>query len=514
MPLRDLQPDDPAELGPFRLRGRLGSGGMGAVYLGFSADGSAVAVKTLLPGATEDARNRLRREAELLARVSNPHVAEFHDADTDGELPWCALSYVAGPALSEIEAPLDEDRIGQLAEGLADGLSALHQVGIVHRDVKPGNIILTHAGPVLVDLGIARAHDITALTQSGTLVGSPAWMAPEQLRGEQTGPATDVWGWGVTVAFAATGRAPFGDEPLAALAWRIQHTEPDLAGAPRSIVAAVTAALAKDPHDRPSIGMLRSTRDAMRSVGAVADTAEDHETSAYADESPTALVSTPRHKSVGKPSSKTKMVALAVGIPVLIAALAVGASALTAGGFIAGQADRNTDHTARPTAPNTEAAREPAQEPTATTSVVIDEVEADLQMFTSALGDDFKSLVFQLQDLSGGATSGVEADAPILGSWWALADWCATANRGTVGSCYDQASSYFRHWFDRDPREINTATWQGAGAIGDYLARGYELTELALGWEPTQQQIPDLTAGRPGIDIRCTPSCAERMDPS
>lgn len=513
MPLRDLRPDDPPCLGPYRLRGRLGAGGMGAVYLGFGVDGASVAVKTLLPGANEDARRRLRQEAELLARVSNPHLAEFRDADPDAVVPWLALRYVAGPALSEIEEPLGADKLLQLADGLATGLAALHDVGIVHRDVKPSNVILTHAGPVLVDLGIARAQDMTALTQTGVVVGSPAWMAPEQLRGEDVGPATDMWGWGAAVAFASTGRAPFGEGPMQALAWRIQHADPDLDGVPTALLESVSASLSKDPADRPAIGTLKSPQGGTKLLptGTAEQTPEVKRTSAYTARMAAGGEQEQPDSRPAKSAVITKVAAWATAILVLAVALVAGLYFL----------DRNFDRTASPGATPTEtseitqpvqATAEPQAPPT-TSSIVPDQAEADLQMFTSVLGDNFKALVFQLQDLSGGASAGSERDAPILGSWWALADWCATARRGTVGSCYDQASSYYRHWFDRDPREINMQTWQGAGAIGEYLVRGYELTEAALGRTPAHQYIPELIAGRPGTDILCTPSCAERIDP-
>lgn len=145
-------------------------------------------------------------------------------------------------------------------------------------------------------------------------------------------------------------------------------------------------------------------------------------------------------------------------------------------------------------------------------SVVPDQVDASLQLFMSALGDNFKTLVFDLQDLSGSASKGPERDAPILGSWWALADWCSVNRRGTVGSCYDQASAYFQHWFERDPRAINTDTWGGAGAIAGLVVDAYSTTMAALGTPVTPTpMVPTLMAGRPGVDILCTPSCAKRI---
>jgi serine/threonine protein kinase len=256
MALHGLRPDDPVSLGPYELRGRLGAGGMGVVYLGFGPDGQAVAVKTLPSTAAKDSRERMRREARVLGSLDFPRVASLVAADTDADTPWLALAYISGPSLLEAAKPLRDAPLRQLAEGLAEALSALHDSGITHRDVKPANVILTFDGPVLVDLGIARTEDMTSLTQVGTVIGSAGWMAPEQLRGTAETAATDVWGWGAVLVYAATGRSPFGEGHLDALAWRIQSTEPELAGIPGWLLPAVKGALAKNPAARPPARLL------------------------------------------------------------------------------------------------------------------------------------------------------------------------------------------------------------------------------------------------------------------
>jgi serine/threonine protein kinase len=250
VPLTMLRPDDPRTVGPFQLQGRLGSGGMGDVFLAFDAAGRAIALKTLPPGAGEEARTRLRREADLLVGVRSPHVARCLGADTASSVPWIAMDYVQGPTLHEAATPLPDPALRLLAAGLAEALAALHAQGIVHRDVKPANVILTHQGPMLVDLGIARTQDLTALTRAGFVVGSPGWMAPEQLGGGQVSSAVDVWGWGSALLFGATGRLPFGDGPLEVLMHRLRTEEPEISGVPAWLEPPLRRALVKQPAAR------------------------------------------------------------------------------------------------------------------------------------------------------------------------------------------------------------------------------------------------------------------------
>ncbi len=259
---RALIAGDPAVIGTVRLTGRLGAGGMSTVYVGDLADHGEVAVKVIAPhlSGDEEYRRRLRREVDALRRVSNPRVAPLIDADVDGPEPWLVMTYLAGPTLHARVAgrgPLPAAEAAAVADELAEGLVALHQVGVVHRDLTPANVILTGNGAVIVDLGIARLGGGAPLTRTGTTLGTPAWMAPEQLTGAPVGPAADVFAWGGVVTFAATGRAPFGDGDPAAMGYRIVHTRPELGGLGRELGPVVAAALAPDPADRPAAATLR-----------------------------------------------------------------------------------------------------------------------------------------------------------------------------------------------------------------------------------------------------------------
>lgn len=259
---RALTDGDPTAIGPVRLTGRLGSGGMSTVYVGELPGQGEVAVKVIAPhlSGDEEYRRRLRREVDALRRVASPRVAPLIDADVDGPEPWLAMAYLAGPTLHARvsgEGPLSAPDAALVADELAEGLVALHQVGVVHRDLTPANVILTEAGAVIVDLGIARLGGGAPLTRTGTTLGTPAWMAPEQLTGAAVGPAADVFAWGGVVTFAATGRTPFGDGDPAAMGYRIVHTPPELAGLGEDLAPVVAAALAPDPADRPAAATLR-----------------------------------------------------------------------------------------------------------------------------------------------------------------------------------------------------------------------------------------------------------------
>lgn len=259
--LRPSAAGDPRTVGPFRIVGRIGSGGMGVVHAGLAPDGQRAAVKVIQAEYAGDPsfRARFAREVKLMRRVEGPCLVPLLDADANAEQPWLATPFVPGPTLSAYlrqSGPLSGVQLHALAAGVAGALAAVHAAGIVHRDLKPGNVILAPDGPRVLDFGIAHALDETAITRTGSLTGTPGWSSPEQYRGEPGGPAADVFAWGALVAQAATGRHPFGTGAPDVMAYRIVAEEPDLAGVPEELLPHVTAALAKDPAERPASARL------------------------------------------------------------------------------------------------------------------------------------------------------------------------------------------------------------------------------------------------------------------
>ena len=253
----ELQAGDPQWLGPYRVLGRLGAGGMGQVYLGRSTGGRLVAVKVIRPELASEPgfRARFAREVAAARNVGGLFTALVVDADVDGPVPWLATAYVAGPSLAEAvdaQGPLPVDSVLTLAAGLAEGLQAVHAAGVVHRDLKPSNVLLADDGPRVIDFGISRAAEASMLTQSGTVMGSPGFMSPEQADGREVGPASDVFSLGAVLAFAATGEGPFGTGSTPALIYRVVHREPDIAQLPSPLRPLVERCLAKDPGARPA----------------------------------------------------------------------------------------------------------------------------------------------------------------------------------------------------------------------------------------------------------------------
>ncbi len=250
-------PGDPVRVGPYRIRARLGGGGMGQVFLGRSPGGHTVAVKVVRPDLAGDADFRRRFAAEVAAarKVGGFYTAQVLDADTAATPPWLATAYIPGPSLHRAvtdHGPLPAESVAALGAGLAEGLAAVHAAGLVHRDLKPANVLLTADGPRLIDFGIARALDATSHTRTSTVLGTAAFMSPEQARAQKVGPASDVFSLGCVLAYAATGRSPFGDGPAPALLYRVVQEEPDLTGLTGPLRDLVAACLAKDPADRPA----------------------------------------------------------------------------------------------------------------------------------------------------------------------------------------------------------------------------------------------------------------------
>ncbi|MGI5480353.1 serine/threonine-protein kinase [Streptomyces lavendofoliae] len=274
--MQPISVEDPSWTGPYRLLGRLGEGGMGRVYLARSEGGRTVAVKLILRELAQDAefRRRFAQEVAAARRVGGRWTAPVLDADTAAPVPWVATGYIPGPSLSEVvgdgHGPLPETSVRALASGLSQALEAIHSVGLVHRDLKPSNVLVTVDGPRVIDFGIARALDAHSAagdirTRTGAVVGSPGFMSPEQVRGEGITPASDVFCLGAVLAYAATGRTPFGgaDSGVHSLLYRIVQEEPDLTGVPRRLAGLVRACLVKDPGGRPSVAeLIEATRDA------------------------------------------------------------------------------------------------------------------------------------------------------------------------------------------------------------------------------------------------------------
>ncbi|MFJ2935039.1 serine/threonine-protein kinase [Streptomyces sp. NPDC087219] len=269
--MEPLNAEDPVSIGPFRLLGRLGVGGMGRVFLARSAGGRTVAVKIVHAelAAQEEFRRRFAREVASLERVGGTGTAPVLGSDTSADAPWVAIGYVPGPSLRNVVGdefgPLPPATVKALASGLARALVHIHAAGLVHRDLKPSNVLLTVDGPRIIDFGIARAVDTVAdggdLTTTGAVVGSPGFMSPEQVRGDRLTPASDIFCLGSVLAYAATGRSPFGtaDSGVHATMFRIAHDEPDLTDLAPELSGVIRACLAKDPAARPSAAEIAET---------------------------------------------------------------------------------------------------------------------------------------------------------------------------------------------------------------------------------------------------------------
>ncbi len=252
-----LKPGDPQLIGPYRLVGRLGCGGMGRVFLGFSAGGRPVAVKVIRAELASDLEFRVRfaREVAAARRVSGLFTALVVDADLDSAVPWLATAYVAGPSLAEAvtgRGPMQVRPALALAAGLAEGLSAIHAAGVVHCDLKPSNVLLSPDGPRVIDFGVSRAAEATSLAGADLVVGSPGFMSPEQAMGEEIGPPSDIFSLGAVLTFAATGGGPFGQGSSPELAYRLVYGPPDLGQLPAVLRPLVEPCLARDPGQRPT----------------------------------------------------------------------------------------------------------------------------------------------------------------------------------------------------------------------------------------------------------------------
>ncbi|MFG3511287.1 serine/threonine-protein kinase [Streptomyces bobili] len=253
---RPLESGDPTSVAGYRLAARLGAGGMGTVYLSYTPGGHPIALKTIRTELSEDPefRRRFRQEVQAAQRVQGFYTAPVIDYDTEDSQPWLATAYVAGPSLAAAvgeHGPLPVPSVLLLLAGMAEALSVIHAAGIVHRDLKPSNVLLASDGPRVIDFGIARAADATALTGTGVSIGTPAFMSPEQAAGKKVTPTSDVFALGQVAAFAARGTGAYGDGPSHAVLYRIVHEEPDLSGLAEEL-GFIARCLAKDPAERPS----------------------------------------------------------------------------------------------------------------------------------------------------------------------------------------------------------------------------------------------------------------------
>ncbi len=303
--LEGLKSWDPANVGPFKLLGVLGNGGFGRVYLGQGPDGQRVAVKVIKPDLAEDPefRERFGREVSAARKVGGKFTARVVDADTDGEELWLATEYISGPTLREavaVQGPLADSSVLALAVGLAEALAAIHRAGLVHRDLKPDNVLLAYDGPRVIDFGIARVAGASTLTGTGVLMGTLAYMSPEQAIGQTVGPPSDVFSLGSMIVFAATARGPYGDGSQAELLYRVASQAPSLDRVPPQVRALVEPCMAAEPERRPT------TRDLVEHLGGTRPSVGWLRTETTAAQAPHDTAPMTAHlPQVGRPSGPT-----------------------------------------------------------------------------------------------------------------------------------------------------------------------------------------------------------------
>ncbi|WP_326596160.1 serine/threonine-protein kinase [Streptomyces brevispora] len=300
MAMMRLRREDPRVVGSFRLHRRLGAGGMGVVYLGSDRRGQRVALKVIRPDLAEDQefRSRFAREVSAARRIRGGCTARLVAADLDADRPWFATQYVPGPSLHDKvaeEGPLSAAEVASIGAALSEGLVAVHEAGVVHRDLKPSNILLSPKGPRIIDFGIAWATGASTLTHVGTAVGSPGFLAPEQVRGAAVTPATDVFSLGATLAYAAMADSPFGHGSSEVMLYRVVHEEPQLHDVHDALAPLVSACLAKDPEERPSTLQLsmRLKEIAAREAQGLHESRPPAQRSAYEADRPTSRLDGP-----------------------------------------------------------------------------------------------------------------------------------------------------------------------------------------------------------------------------
>ncbi|MBO1330375.1 RodZ domain-containing protein [Streptomyces sp. VRA16 Mangrove soil] len=348
----------PRRIGGYTVERELGAGGMGTVYLARSRGGRAVAVKVARPELAADPhfRERFRAEVEAARRVGGFHTAPVVDADPDATAPWLATAYIPGPTLGELidrQGPMAQTELRSLAAALAEALQAVHGCGLVHRDLKPGNIIMADDGPRVLDFGIARAVESTRLTATGTAFGTPGYLAPEQAQGDEVTGAADVFALGAVLVAAAGGSA-FGTGTPMGLMYRSVHEPADLSAVPGELRPLVAACLAKNPADRPTPGALLDSLGPEREPGPA--TVADQPPRPAPD--PHTLALAPRRTApVGR---GRRPLVLLIAAAAVASALAGGFLALNRHGGDDGKAGGGTSVTASPSRPATSAATPPS----------------------------------------------------------------------------------------------------------------------------------------------------------
>ncbi|MFF2811360.1 serine/threonine-protein kinase [Streptomyces sp. NPDC058000] len=352
-----LRAGDPAEIGGYPLEARLGSGGMGTVFLARTSSGRPVAIKLIHPqfAADDEFRIRFRQEVAAARRVSGAFTAAVVDAAPEAEQPWMATTYIQGHTLARritTKGPLSGAELRRLAIGLAEALRDIHRVGVIHRDLKPSNVVLSPEGPRVIDFGISRAVDQQTLTITGRVIGTPPFMSPEQLQAPRgVGPRSDVFSLGTLLAYAATGHGPFdADSPYIA-AYQVVHEEPSLDDVPMALRTVVESCLAKEPNGRPSADeLLVLLRDLPTDLGQTdaggvgagrtRDMITQHHVATPATPAPAAATTTPAGPDAGSAGTpigrrlpRRWRPVLAAAVAVAVAAIGGGVAALTAGGF-------------------------------------------------------------------------------------------------------------------------------------------------------------------------------------
>ncbi|MGY4955799.1 protein kinase domain-containing protein [Streptomyces nigrescens] len=352
-----LRAGDPAEIGGYPLEARLGSGGMGTVFLARTSSGRRVAIKLIHPqfAADDEFRIRFRQEVAAARQVSGAFTAAVVDAAPEAEQPWMATTYIQGHTLARrigTKGPLSGAELRRLAIGLAEALRDIHRVGVVHRDLKPSNVVLSPEGPRVIDFGISRAVDQQTLTITGRVIGTPPFMSPEQLQAPRdVGPRSDVFSLGTLLAYSATGHGPFDAESPYLAAYQVVHSEPSLEDVPAALRTVVESCLAKEPNGRPSADeLLVLLRDLpadlgqidARGVGAgrTRDMVTEHHFATPATPAPATPTITPAAPDTGSADTpigrrlrRRWRPVFTAAVAVTVAAIGGGVAALTAGGF-------------------------------------------------------------------------------------------------------------------------------------------------------------------------------------